>query len=272
MLKNLRLGTISSVDTKKGKASVYYEGNDEAVTNFFDTVETKGSILKKGDLVLVGHLHNSAGTGVIIGKIHEGEFKESVEGISSELLEEIKKIASSNKTWIAYADDDNGNGISLNPDGKLYMGIAINRESDDIDISNPDDFRWLKFKGEKGETGQNGEKGETGLQGPPGPPGPKGESGVEGLLMIKDYEIGAMSFEKGTIGTRGAQKKIYIEVSGYTPIAISISSIVSSRSVQPVVFFNNDNTSVYVNLYRATSSSYNSDNPVRIKVVYIKEI
>ena len=54
-------------------------------------------------------------------------------------------------TWIKYADDANGNGMSQYPDDKKYIGIANNKttasESDD-----PDDYQWSLIKGEDGKT------------------------------------------------------------------------------------------------------------------------
>src|SRR5699024_7673033 len=32
-------------------------------------------------------------------------------------------------TWVKYADDENGNGMSDNPDGKLYIGLAFNKKT-----------------------------------------------------------------------------------------------------------------------------------------------
>ena len=51
-------------------------------------------------------------------------------------------------TWIAYADDVYGNGISLEPTNKRYMGMAVNQTSQDVDISDPDVFSWSLIKGE----------------------------------------------------------------------------------------------------------------------------
>ncbi len=55
-------------------------------------------------------------------------------------------------TWIKYADDANGNGISDNPDGKEYMGVAYNKETK-IESTNPTDYTWSKFRGEDGLDG-----------------------------------------------------------------------------------------------------------------------
>lgn len=51
-------------------------------------------------------------------------------------------------TWIAYADDSFGNGISLKPDGKKYVGFAENQKVATPDITNPNTYKWSKTQGE----------------------------------------------------------------------------------------------------------------------------
>lgn len=81
-----------------------------------------------------------------------------------ELAEQFKEIAKSRTlyTWIAYANDALGNGISMNPDGKQYMGTAANRLSDTVDLSDPSIYTWVKVRGEDGIDGVQGLKGEDG--------------------------------------------------------------------------------------------------------------
>ena len=53
-------------------------------------------------------------------------------------------------TWIAYADDDKGTGIALDPDGKSYVGIATNRTVEKVSIEDPSIFAWSKAQGDTG--------------------------------------------------------------------------------------------------------------------------
>lgn len=55
-------------------------------------------------------------------------------------------------TWVRYADDQNGNGMSDSPDGKYYIGFAYNKEVP-TESSNPKDYQWSKYKGEDGTDG-----------------------------------------------------------------------------------------------------------------------
>jgi phage minor structural protein len=44
-------------------------------------------------------------------------------------------------TWVKYADDENGNGMSDSPDGKLYIGLAFNKTTPE-ESNNPADYTW----------------------------------------------------------------------------------------------------------------------------------
>ena len=68
-------------------------------------------------------------------------------------------------TWIAYADDNNGNGISSSAEGKAYLGISNGRASETVDLTKPELFTWSKVKGEDGRQGEKGPQGEPGAIG-----------------------------------------------------------------------------------------------------------
>lgn len=63
-------------------------------------------------------------------------------------------------TWIAYADDQNGNGIANSPEGKLYIGFAYNKTSPD-EVYDPNLYKWSLLSGEAGMPGLPGEDGKT---------------------------------------------------------------------------------------------------------------
>lgn len=65
-------------------------------------------------------------------------------------------------TWIRYADDINGNGLSNTSEGKTYIGIAYNKETD-TESNNPKDYTWTKIKGDDGKPGINGVNGTDGI-------------------------------------------------------------------------------------------------------------
>jgi hypothetical protein len=65
-------------------------------------------------------------------------------------------------TWIKYADDDKGNGISNEPTGKTYIGLAYNKTTQ-TESNTPSDYMWSLIKGDKGDTGVQGEKGKDGI-------------------------------------------------------------------------------------------------------------
>ena len=63
-------------------------------------------------------------------------------------------------TWIRYAEDANGTGISDSPDGKSYIGLAYNKTTAS-ESNNPSDYTWSKITGKDGVAGPAGEDGKT---------------------------------------------------------------------------------------------------------------
>lgn len=58
-------------------------------------------------------------------------------------------------TWIRYADNGDGGGMSNSPVGKDYIGIAPDKLTPN-ESNDPDDYTWSKFKGEDGVAGPSG--------------------------------------------------------------------------------------------------------------------
>ena len=73
-------------------------------------------------------------------------------------------------TWMKYADDAQGNGMSDSPEGKAYVGFAYNKPTPE-ESDNPGDYKWQKVKGDKGDDGEKGDKGDKGDDGEKGDPG-----------------------------------------------------------------------------------------------------
>lgn len=76
-------------------------------------------------------------------------------------------------TWVRYADDAQGTGISDDPTGKNYIGLAYNKETP-TESNDPEDYTWSLFRGPQGVQGPQGEQGPAGPEGPQGPTGPQG--------------------------------------------------------------------------------------------------
>ena len=55
--------------------------------------------------------------------------------------------------WKAYADDENGTGISLDPTDKDYIGFLTGQTTSVVDIEDESIFDWSLVKGATGETG-----------------------------------------------------------------------------------------------------------------------
>ena len=67
-------------------------------------------------------------------------------------------------TWIKYANDSAGSGMSDYPSGKLYIGIAYNKTTA-TESTTASDYTWALIKGEKGDVGGIGATGATGSRG-----------------------------------------------------------------------------------------------------------
>ena len=107
-------------------------------------------------------------------------------------------------TWIKYADTPTS-GMSDNPTGKTYIGIAYNK-STTIESTNYSDYAWSLIKGDKGDKGDTGATGPQGETGATGPQGPKGETGATGPQGPQGEQgIQGEQGPKGDTGATGPQ-------------------------------------------------------------------
>ena len=67
----------------------------------------------------------------------------------ADLVDEMSLLAKGPKgdtrfMWVKYADDDKGSGMSDNPDGKKYIGMAFNKDKE-TPSDDPSDYKWVKY-------------------------------------------------------------------------------------------------------------------------------
>ena len=65
-------------------------------------------------------------------------------------------------TWIKYADNASGGGMSDNPSGKKYIGLAYNKTVP-IESSVASDYTWSLIQGADGKDGTDGRDGANGV-------------------------------------------------------------------------------------------------------------
>ena len=65
-------------------------------------------------------------------------------------------------TWIKYADNASGGGMSDNPSGKKYIGLAYNKAVP-TESSVASDYTWSLIQGADGRDGADGAKGDPGI-------------------------------------------------------------------------------------------------------------
>lgn len=135
-----------------------------------------------------------------------GDYVKQESGMSEKVMELAERFAELAKnrnfyTWIAYADDDKGTGISLDPYGKDYLGIASNQLKKEIDISDSSLYTWTKIKGEQGIPGTDGKPGKDGV------PGKNGENGE---TSYAHFAYATSADGKEGFSTTDTAKKTYI--------------------------------------------------------------
>ena len=107
--------------------------------------------------------------------IKDSGISELVENLASSFanLSKVRELY----TWIAYADTIDGDGFSFSPEGKEYLGTAVNQLTEEAG-TDPAVYKWVKTKGEQGE------------KGPTGAPGEKGAPGEDGYSPTVDLSTG----------------------------------------------------------------------------------
>ncbi|MDZ5509509.1 tail fiber domain-containing protein [Enterococcus cecorum] len=155
-------------------------------------------------------------------------------------------------TWIKYANDQYGNGLTDNPSGKSYIGVAFNKSTATLS-TNPKDYTWSKFIGPQGIQGPTGPQGKTGPTGPTGPQGPKGNTGATG--------------PQGPTGARGATGPTGPKGSdGRTPV-IHTAWADSTSGANFTTTYPTNRIPIYKGTYTDYSST-NSTNPSSYKWEY----
>lgn len=106
-----------------------------------------------------------------------------------------------NYIHVKYAIDGAGSGLSDSSVGKNYIGFAVSNS--DVPSSNPIDYTWSKFVGDKGADGADGAQGVQGLQ---GVQGPAGDSIVLTSIQNNADSSVTMVFSDGTAHTTNPLK------------------------------------------------------------------
>ncbi len=111
-------------------------------------------------------------------------------------------------TWIKYANDIHGTGMSNSPSGKKYIGFGYNKTTA-TESNRPQDYVWSKFAGDNGRNGTNGrdgakgDKGDTGNTGATGRPGTNGTNGRNGTRGPGFYAQSLSGFSRFNTSAAG---------------------------------------------------------------------
>lgn len=128
--------------------------------------------------------------------IKDSGISELVENLASSFanLSKVRELY----TWIAYADTIDGDGFSFSPEGKEYLGTAVNQLTEEAG-TDPAVYKWVKTKGEQGEKGQTGAPGE------------KGDPGEDGYSPTVDLSTGESGSTVLTVTNKTGQSSTEVK-------------------------------------------------------------
>lgn len=135
----IRLGKISSINYKEGKARVVYEDRDNSVTSELPFLALQYNMPKVSDLVVVACFSNGTVSGVILGPVynsantpHEGDAGIFRQEMSNTKNEAVLTYSESKKTFTVRAPKIEFEGYGY--EDKPYITIEqINDSFSDID-------------------------------------------------------------------------------------------------------------------------------------------
>ncbi|GIP61935.1 hypothetical protein J32TS6_04900 [Virgibacillus pantothenticus] len=120
-------------------------------------------------------------------------------------------------TWVKYADDDKGTGMSDNSDGKRYLGLAYNKTTQ-TESTNPSDYNWSPLYDNVQVGGRN-------------------------LFVIKDALVNSVfKWADGDVATETDSL-----VSGFIEV-LANENIICNYTISQIMFYDNDK--VYIGTYR----------------------
>lgn len=149
--KAVLAGQARAALQKQSKPSVNYEvdfsvlPDDVRIGDRVNIIDDAGGLYLEARILKI---ETSAASGTKKATIGDYLLKDS--GISDKvqaLALEVSALAdmTATYTWVAYANDNTGSGISLSPTGKTYIGIAVNKDTPTVDITDPSVFSWVQM-------------------------------------------------------------------------------------------------------------------------------
>lgn len=124
-------------------------------------------------------------------------------------------------TWIKYADSASGSGMSDDPSGKKYIGLAYNRPVPQ-ESRDPSDYAWSLIKGDKGDQGVPGDDGE------PATSADIGNSAVAIPCASNGATVGAATITVPFWGYVGAERKKCTAVATGMASGITVKSNIAA--------------------------------------------
>lgn len=135
-------------------ASDKIEANINSLTRVDETLEEHSAKITATAEELSSKMTSTQVDELLEGKKYatQSELNQTSDIITASVstLDERVSGIQKNYIWLMYADSETGEGISSDPTGKQYVGIATNKPTDKESL-NPQDYKWTRIKGDTGQ-------------------------------------------------------------------------------------------------------------------------
>lgn len=148
---------------RRRKPEITYEIELIRKPDWLEIGDTVPIVDPEGELYLTARLiklERSAESGKYTATF--GDYIRKSASLSDQVAELAKKqreeaTKAAKYQWVVYADSPTGDGIRLDPEEAMYMGVAYNKASPVPDLSDPFAYTWTQVGGADGANGQDGE-------------------------------------------------------------------------------------------------------------------
>ena len=94
---------------------------------------------------------------------------------------------------------------------------------------------------------------------------------IPNMIVVEKYDLGAVSYTAGSIGSSAKTVNPSITKAGYKPITLAVG-FVSTSVVRFNAFWNQNRTEAFVQFIRGQTTAYSTTYHAYLWVTYVKDI